>query len=287
MAKKTFKISKDDLVNITKEVLGEYLKNIEDSKNKVTEPIENCGDIPDMRWTYGSYSDPEFMRKRFEEPIEEGLIRTYDINKTKNIICRRFNLNPDQFQIKEFFSDGKKIMLPIIILSATTDKNTIGEIKHYMQTCGYHTSRENKTSNDGKFVAYYFEPKFSEEVTEEIKENYQFLYHATPTIHLKKILEKGLSPHANNTLFFYPSRVYCMKGNGLTYDQTVTLKNIQIERSRNTKLHDSDNNEYAILRIDISKLPENIQFYVDPMASRAIYTYNNIPPQALTIIGKY
>lgn len=73
MAKKTFKISKDDLVNITKEVLGEYLKNIEDSNNKVTNSTETCDNIPDMRWTYGSYSDPEFMRRRFEEPIVEGV----------------------------------------------------------------------------------------------------------------------------------------------------------------------------------------------------------------------
>lgn len=241
MAKKTFKISKDDLVNITKEVLGEYLKNIEDSKNKVTNSTETCDNIPDMRWTYGSYSDPEFMRRRLEEPIDEGLIRTYDINKTKDIICRRFSLNPDQFQIKEFFSDGKKIMLPIIILSATTNKNTIGEIKHYMQTCGYHTSRENKTSNDGKFVAYYFEPKFSEEVTEEIE---YLNNHPDKTVALamETIIQVGnlwddgvyeLTPHmqgnlknALSTLQNYPeknSQIIALIKNGTYYLNSMNL----------------------------------------------------------------
>jgi hypothetical protein len=284
MVKKTFKLTKEDIIEIVKNALDEYVKIMEKSHNPII--ISNSDDVPDATGLFGGYDDDDFINNCLKDIVNEGLIRTYDVNKVRDIFCRRFNLDPVHFQLKEFNRDGVILNIPIIILPTTTDKETVGKIKHFMQTCGYHLSQNAKPMYDGKYMAYLFEPKFSKEVTDKIRENYQFLYHATPTVLLGKILKKGLAPQEKNAIFFYPSRVYCMKGNDLDETQISELKNVQKARLKKVDLSKNDNNEYTILRIDISKLPENIQFYVDPMASQAIYTYNNIPPQALTILGK-
>lgn len=240
------------------------------------------GNIPDVSDLISnvSYANDAFVQDNISE-INEGLIMTHDINSAKNIICRKFNLRPQQFCITSRSFDNTIVNLGVIILEKGSSQSVIGEIKHYMQTLGYFECVKPKYVEEK--IVLIFEPHFSKDISNEIRDKYKILYHATLTIYVNKILKNGLVPKSKNTLFFYPSRVYCMRGNDLSDEQVKLLKNVQVQRGAKTH---HDNNEYTILSISVSKIPQNVKFYADPMAPHAIFTHDNIPPQAISIQGK-
>lgn len=272
---KIFKISQEKLEEIIHKVLEEYLKSIQPKERNFR--IE--GEIPDISELVKSlrFSNPNL----FKNELKEGLIQTYDINKVKDIVCRKFNLNPDQFSVDSVTENGTTINLVSIVLDSKVSKNEIGDIINLMRTCGYFEYQEHR--NYGAFKIYVFEPRYSEDVTDKVRQKYHYLFHATPTIYVQKILKNGLVPRHRNTLFLYPSRVYCMAGNNLSREQIYTIKNIKAERGQK-RLHDS--NHYTILKIDISEIPDNVKFFADPMEKDSIYTHNNIPPQAISVYGE-
>jgi len=273
-------------INLTDKELEKIIRDAMQSYIEVQTDEENNGriedDIPDISDYVASvnYGNDDYVKRNLPE-INEGLIMTHDINRAKNIICRKFNLLPQQFSISPRNFDGTIVSLAVIILQKGTSQSTIGEIKHYMQTLGYFECVPQNFVK-GKIILI-FEPHFSTNISNEIRNKYKILYHATPTIYVDKILKSGLIPRNKNTLFFYPSRVYCMRGNNLSDEQISILKNIQAQRGATTH---HDNNEYTILSIDVSKLPTTIKFYADPMAPHAIFTHDNIPPQAISTQDK-
>ena len=108
------------------------------------------------------------------------------------------------------------------------------------------------------------------------------MYHATPSIYLDKIMKIGLTPKTKNSLGNYPDRIYMTIGNHLTQEDLMLFGALQNLRG-NKDIY--DNNEYSILQIDVKKLPNNMKMYIDPRANNAVFTYDNIKPECLTIYG--
>jgi hypothetical protein len=52
-----------------------------------------------------------------------------------------------------------------IILDKSVDNNTIGEMKHFMNTCGHFEFYEPQY--EGGFRILFFEPQFSKDITKE------------------------------------------------------------------------------------------------------------------------
>ena len=227
---------------------------------------------------------PKYLRFNddyFLDDVNEGLITTYRAESVKDIVCRKFNISEECFQIDK---DYKTIGL---YLKTTMDSNTIGEIENYMRTCGYHSARKRKlyTEDGVSYYFYLFEPKFSEDITDSIKTRYKYLYHATPSICVNKILKKGLVPRSKNSMFTYPDRIYFMLGDNLNEEQLKVLCRVRALRFRKQS-NIIDNNDYSILRIDLSQVGNSVKFYVDPFADEAIYTFENVSPKAISICGK-
>lgn len=271
-------LSSEELEDIIHNAIEKYLNSlrIETKSGRID------GEIPDISEFASklSYANNDLINQK-DEFINEGLIHTYDIEKVKDMVCRKFDLLPNQFHIEKRYDNNVITDICMIILKSDISNNFIGEIKHFMQTCGYFEAFKKRYLKNN--IVLTFEPRFSKDISNEIKNKYENLFHATPTIYVEKILRNGLVPKNNNTLFFYPSRIYCMRGNNLSNSQINVLKNVQKQRLSNNHF---DNNEYTILKIETSKLSDNIKFYVDPMAPDAIFTYDNIPPQAITISSK-
>lgn len=214
--------------------------------------------------------------------INEGLITSYDARRVVNIVRRKFNLDPDRAFNYVYESNGKYTDMIFILMYKNSDNNLIGSLKHILNTCGYFLTKDEKYYND--CILYQFEPKFGNDVTDEIMEKYKFLFHATPFVNLTKIMKIGLIPKSKSTSFFYPDRVHCMIGNHLTDEQLAALKDVQKDRAR-TDIQ--DNNQYIILRVDVKKLPKNMVFFIDPKMKDAIYTYDTIPPEAINVCGSF
>jgi hypothetical protein len=112
-----------------------------------------------------NYANDAFVQDNITK-TNEGLIITHDINSAKNIICRKFNLRPQQFCITPISFDNTIVNLGVIILEKGTSQSVIGEIKHYMQTLGYFECVKPKYVEEK--IVLIFEPYYQLPITQEI-----------------------------------------------------------------------------------------------------------------------
>ena len=76
----------------------------------------------------------------------------------------------------------------------------------------------------------------------------------------------------------------------MTKEQKQVHKNMQKVRAKHVDINNpnnKDDNTYCLLTIDVSRIPDDVKFMVDPMAPRAVFTYDNIPPSAIVSYKRY
>lgn len=164
----------------------------------------------------------------------------------------------------------------------------IKEINKFMDSYGWYPSfivNEQMPYNDNfkkimildDYMLINYLPKFDSEV--DIRK-YEYIYHITPDISIKKIEEIGLTPKNKSKLSNNPERIYFMlPTSDIMFKHTI--KSLH-DTSKNKKRIDN----WYILMIDVKKLPNAIKFYNDPVfeiGNGAVWTYQNIPP---TVIKK-
>lgn len=242
---------------------------------------EESIDISVSKFSIKSYNDEDFAQRK----INEGLIKTYPIKQVVDIVCWKFGFDESNIQLNDMFDgEGNVVTLLTVILPITSSKVTIGELIQLMRTCGYFPNGGFEQSTiDKKFGGITFEPKFSEDITDLVREKCRFLYHSTSAILVDRIMKNGLVPKSNNAMFLFPDRIYCMKGDSLTYLQKTQLKAIQDKRNSTEPYlrNPNDRLEYVLLKIDLTKVPDDVKFYNDPAAPRVVFCYDNIPASAI------
>lgn len=274
-------ISKEDIINkAVRDSIEEFLKSL-GATSAVSPRIDD--EIPDVSKyvrTFGNINS-------FDEDnptINEGLIKTYPIDKSINYIVRKYGLSSNQVQVNSMNNGIIPVDIICVILPNGIDGNTLGNIKHDLQTCGYFNNQEPTSIQNTNYFVLAFEPKFSKDISKMVRQNYKYLYHSTPRIYMDKIVKLGLIPKSKNSLFFYPDRTFLMIGDKLDPKQINVLKNVQSARNAHVDPNNPiETKEYVLLTIDVSRLPTDIKFYCDPMADGAIFTYDNVPPN--TIVG--
>lgn len=200
--------------------------------------------------------------------IVKGLIHTHPIDKSVNILKRRFpELDIEVEKDVEIYIENQppqklEKYIPIITnLGYFISRLTIGGrewIKEY--------------DNDTKPIAFILEAKYDYEV--EIPEN---LYHASPIRFKDKIVKFGLTPKTGNKLSNHPERIY------LTDDlnKAIDFGNYLREES------DSDwyKNGYCVYSVSgngISKLYSDVNF-----RQGGFYTLNNIKSENIKLIKEF
>lgn len=264
-------ITDTQLRKIIRNVISKYV-----SAQEGTDNVRIDSEIPDITSNSPSFNNMEFIKHY----LNEGLIMSYSADSVNNILCREFNLSPNQVQLEERSDNGNVVTLINVVLPINASNDVIGKIKHRMNSCGYFCPTPIQYNKQFKIAILLFEPKYSTDVSAEIKSKYKFLFHSTPKIYLQKILKVGIIPRSKNTLFMYPDRIYCMRGDNLTKEQLGILKNVQTVRNHSVQ-NNNKQNEYVLLTIDVRKLPETIKMYIDPMSPNAILTHDNIPPTSI------
>lgn len=267
-----------------KDAIDDFLESL-DKTNAVSPRID--GEIPDVDKYIKTFDNIGYFDED-DSIIGEGLVKTYPIDKSINYIVRKYGLREKQIQLKTLDNGIKPINVILAILPNSIDGNTLGDIKHDFQTCGYFDHQAPKQVPNTNYFFIIFEPKFSQDISEFVRQSYQYLYHSTSTIYLDKIAKNGLIPKSKNSLFLYPDRTFLMVGNKLNNKQLNVLKNVQNARNKHVDTNNPiENKEYALITIDVSKLPTDIRFYCDPTAYGAIFTYDSIPPQAILSIDNF
>lgn len=108
------------------------------------------------------------------------------------------------------------------------------------------------------------------------KKDVKFLYHISLSIYEEKILKQGLVPKSKNDRFNYPDRIYLLKDNN---EENIKSLILLLNEAKIEEKHYN----YNVYKIDLSKLT-NTNFSIDynyyPLA---VFTADNIPPNALNI----
>ena len=230
---------------------NEYIKNIENSNND--------------EYIYNEI----LKRTKFNYLVLlEGLIKTQPIDKSINILKRKFgelliNKEPDgEIYISNQPPKELKKYLPLITnLVYYVSKFTIdGQewLKDY--------------DNDTKPIAFVIEAKYDYEV--KIPE---ILYHTSPIRFKDKILKYGLVPKSGNKLSKHPERVY------LTDDLDKT--SIFSEYLKNDNSNEYHKSGYCIYQINgksISKLYSDVN-----LRDGGFYTTDNISTNNLKLIKEF
>lgn len=156
------------------------------------------------------------------------------------------------------------------------------ELGQLINNLGYFISGKKETD---LCIYIVIMPKFLYEVTSSVYEsngNDGILYHITPAKFKHKIEKYGLIPkHANYRLDNYPDRIYFY-----TKLQVNKLDLLCKDLSSNTGISD-----WLILKIDLKDRRSYIEndkstmyrFFEDPKAQNAVFTYENIDPQCISI----
>lgn len=230
----------------------------------------------------------EFCR-RYKKPLiattfdnlllmQEGLIKTYPIEKTMEFIERSLNGVPVIMRKIES-SNG-----PRIVITIPTIGNNFNIINNLMNTCGYflaHPKFNSENYPKDVLVTLQFEPK-NQPMSRDILGHERTLLHITQSKNLSKIKKIGLVPTTKNRMFNYPDRIYFLKG-GLPESKVLSLAAMLCYVKYNEAFQNNEpiKEDYTILTLDISKIPERVKFAIDPNFGDGFYTTDNIPPSAI------
>lgn len=221
------------------------------------------------------YSQDDYYCKK----LGEALIRTYPLDKVKIALEKRCGIYDDQIIFEKRENNGVCVTLIGVAIPYNSSKEYIGKIVNTMNTYGYNQmSRLERNSDLPQIGILAFEPKYTEDISEEVREKYKYLFHTTSSSHLEKIKKYGLVPKEGDNVFMYPNRVYCLNGDSLNDEQIELIRRIQLSKD---EVKNKINKQFYLLTIDISKLPKNIKMYSDPNSVDSIFTYDNIPPSAI------
>ena len=245
-------VAKEEMSKIPKEELGKYCA-------KYKEPAVSC--------TIENVS--LFL---------EGLIHTYPVDKTIQFVQKSLNGIPILIRPIES-ENGQQIQVTFPSIG-----NNFNIIVNLMNLCGYYLGAPKFNSENypkDVILSLQFEPK-NQDKNRDILGHERTLLHITQTKNLSKIKKIGLVPSAKNRMFNYPDRIYFIKG-GLPEAKVLGLATMLCY----VKKHEAFKNgapikeDYSILTLDISKIPERVKFTIDPNFGDGFYTTDNIPPSAI------
>ena len=232
-----------------------FEKHLEQSKhmqNYLIEPYKN-----EIYWfgmnesCYNDYLDEQ-------NQLYEGLIKSYPINT----IIKQLN----EIGVYATTEIGANNVQLIVVKDVRDDD--MNNILKITNAGGY--IKRNKSGNE-----YSFAPKYPHEATEEAYSDDMCLYHLTNDIYINKILKFGLVPKSKNKIENHPERVYVTKKRKM---------NIRfILQMFNKMQHQDIIKTLYIIKIDLSKC-EDKRFFWDPSALNGMFTYENIPPQCISIV---
>lgn len=288
MVHKLIKLTEEDLHEIIKDSLNKIIENT--NSKQVTEDIflnkflstlttekqkKLCVDYG-CSMTQVSYNNP--LSIMMQGVVNEGTIRTYPIEKTIQYVKDHFALEDDQITKVNGINgvDVIKIAIPNV-------GRNLEIVKKAFLLCGYYMATPKEENiEENQWVALQFEPITQEDISTQLRKEEKILYHWAPAFCLDKIKNIGLSPRSKNSSFDYPGRVYLIRG-------SVSKMELYYIGNQLYENNTSPGNDgiYALLSVDLDKIPKNTKFFKGPNYSHGIYTYSNIRPDVITIIGKF
>lgn len=212
--------------------------------------------------------------------LNEGLIKTQDILKTKDIINK-------SFKNVKVITDLDDNIVAIEFSPFLFKPDEIERLFKLVNNLGwfpaiYHTNLTRgmvKYIDDASFlsaikkadrVGVKLEPKFDPEYNKQT-----IYYHVTKQSYIPKIEKVGLIPKTQSKISYHPERIYL-----------ATSLNYALDILEQLYAFNDSIPLWVIYQVNTEKIP-NFKTMKDPNFIGGVYTTQNIPPSALKIIKKF
>jgi hypothetical protein len=271
-----------------KQVLHERLMEAYYKQNyKSKDDIFDLNKIP-MEVLDGAYTryHPYTLNISHENPLSrinrltESTDYLAQIEDVKRTIRATFPIPDELFVIKEGYHN-----LFAAVLVALTDDN-VDIIENSMWKLGFFRSQPTDSQllidrKNREWIDLRFEPILPDDVTDEIRNKYNYVYHLTPSIFAERVKQKGLTISNGNSTFKYSeSRAYVTEGN-ITDEEIQTLADTLYEQARNANIPNLSN-IYTLFEIDLAKVDKDVRFFYDINEKKGLYTKQPINADAIT-----
>lgn len=290
MAKRVIRLSESEFRNYIKDSVMQELQVLKEDADNIphADEIFNLDNIPIeiLDKGYVRY-EPYNLGITYRHPlrsIAESIDFRQNIEEARRVILSTYPLSEEQFIIIE----GHNGMYAAILASLV--ENNIEIIEEAMKKLGYFRSKptDEKLLCDikgRKWIDLRFEPIYSNDLTDYVRKNYQYVYHLAPSIFEKSIMEKGLIPSNNNAEFKYnEARVYVMKG-GVTAESIQELVN-ELYQQAKQRGYSNLSPEYSMFTIDLNKIDGNVRFYGDINEADGLFITNAISPNCFSDVQR-
>lgn len=236
-----------------------------------------------------------------KQVVDEAIIHSYDTSFVIRHLMQRFSLAHGIrnyiFQKDRCFGWVEKRKENndcdvIVVVLPTKHSKTLKEITLSVEkSCGWFLSSKIDINMDG-FEAWIFEKKFDNEITQDVID-LGVIYHIFPSSRLAKALHVGLLPKKTTWLPFMLDSEHTFADDKGGHFGWKTIDRVYFftekpsdEFLKNNTFSSKEvlTDKYTLLAIDTEKLLPNTRFYSDPRSENAVYTLNNIPPSAITVV---
>lgn len=218
-----------------------------------------------------------------EEQLINEFLYTVDPRKVIPIIKKEFgnNIQLEIGKLKNSEIIRIKIFIPL--------KEILDKLIEKLNIYGYFIANISNGFRDEKYkdipeewlnrdkLIIKFEPKYDPEYIPKGK-----AYHLTPDVNYRKVKMLGLTPKTQGKISDHPGRIYLYDSLNEHTDNT----DLAIALWEKYKYFNIIEYMY-LLEIDLSKLKDH-KFFEDPNfgMGNALWTFQNIPPYAITYIDK-
>jgi hypothetical protein len=246
-------------------------KITEEQKKEITEKANRN---PHMFYINSDLSNPLYWKIIADnQRIDEGLICTYSPEKTYEYVNDLFDFDDEQIKMISSKTSAAGDTSKKFIVTIEKNDRLEDAVEHAFNLCGYLKSKRLAVMDKFELM---FIPKYTGEATEIVK-NIGSLVHITPVYNKKKILSSGFLPKHKNGMFTHDGRVYFFPNDKRLYRE-IHYQMEDFDTCLRNKRNDS---VWSLFVVDVNKIG-NAKFYFDPNYGNGIYTYDNIPPSAIT-----
>lgn len=264
-------LTENEIKRIVKETIQEY---IEKFRKEVFDLSKITPEMAEKQFVDYATMEPVGFTVLNYNKIEEDVNYSRPLSEVSADMMAKYQWDPWQFVVTQISNN-----IEIALLIPDYNQN-IPTIISDMNKNGYFKGYERSVLiNNLPYKELRFEPLYQESERNMVI-NMGMIFHSTYKNNIPNILQNGLIPDSKNPKFTYPKRVYFSKFTSdirKICDITVQLANVNHKNVL----------DYCIITIDTKKIPDNVDFYFDPIYENGIFTNDIIPTECIMSIKTF
>lgn len=264
-------LTENEIKRIVKESIQEY---IEKFRKEVFDLSKITPEMAEKQFVDYATMEPVGFTVLNYNKIEEDVNYSRPLSEVRADMMAKYQWDTWQFVVTQISNN-----IEIVLLIPDYNQN-IPTIISDMNKNGYFKGYERSVLiNNLPYKELRFEPLYQESERNTVI-NMGMIFHSTYKNNIPNILQNGLIPDSKNPKFTYSKRVYFSKFTSdirKICDITVQLANINHKNVL----------DYCIITIDTKKIPDNVDFYFDPIYENGIFTNDIIPTECIMSVKTF